>query len=396
MTDKPLDGVVVVAVEQAVAVPFATRQLADLGARVIKIERRDGGDFARNYDHVVDGLSSAFLWLNRGKESVELDFKTAEGRVVLDALLERADVFLHNISPDAAKRQGLDSARLRVAFPSLICGSVSGYGSGPLAASKAYDLLVQGETGLISLSGTEEHPAKVGVSIADIAAGMYVYASTLAALRHRDLTGQALPVDISLFDSLTEWLGYPLLYTIHGGQPPKRMGTNHATIAPYGAFDTRDGQILLAIQNSAEWSRFCREVLSRPDVEYDKRFTSNALRVANVEELSQIINDVLRHYDRAAVVARLNDAGIANARLNQIQDLQYHEQLTQRDRWINVGSEVGPVGTLVPPWTPCEEIPTYGPVPALGQHTKQIYTWLGLTAPPAPGELVTEGEWSGT
>jgi itaconate CoA-transferase len=375
---KPLDGVVVVAVEQAVAVPFATRQLADLGARVIKIEREDAGDFARHYDHVVDGLSSAFVWLNRGKESIELDFKTPGGRRVLDALLARADVFLHNISPSAAKRQGLDSATLTASFPRLISGSVSGYGSGPMADSKAYDLLVQGETGLMSLSGTAENPAKVGVSIADIAAGMYVYASTLAAIHQRDRTGQVLTVDVSLFDALTEWLGYPLLYTMHGGEAPRRMSANHGTIAPYGAFETSDGEILLAVQNHYEWKRFCEDVLGTPELENDARFTSNAMRVRNVAALTEIINHCLSGLDRKAVALRLDAAGIANARLNYIEDLESHEQLTERDRWVAVHTEVGSVNTMKPPWVPEGHGPDYGPIPSLGQHTRQIYAWLGL------------------
>jgi itaconate CoA-transferase len=378
---KPLDGVVVVAVEQAVAIPFATRQLADLGARVIKIEREGAGDFARHYDHVVDGLSSAFVWLNRGKESIELDFKTAEGRRVLDALLARADVFLHNISPSAAKRQGLDSATLSATFPRLISGSVSGYGSGPMADSKAYDLLVQGETGLISLSGTEEHPSKVGVSIADISAGMYVYASTLAAIHHREQTGQVLTVDVSLFDSLTEWLGYPLLYTMHGGEAPRRMGANHATIAPYGAFETSDGEILIAVQNRYEWTRFCADVLDSPHLEDDERFASNALRVQNVAALTYLVNACLSSLDRVTVAARLDAAGIANARLNHIEDLEHHEQVTERDRWVPVHTEVGPVKTMLPPWVPDGHGSGYGPIPHLGQHTKQIYGWLGLEQP---------------
>jgi formyl-CoA transferase len=375
---KPLDGMVVVAVEQAIAIPFATRQLADLGARVIKIERVGAGDFARNYDHVVNGISSAFVWLNRGKESIELDFKTSEGRRVLDALLARADVFLHNISPSSAKRQGLDSATLTANFPRLISGSVSGYGSGPMADSKAYDLLVQGETGLISISGTEEHPAKVGVSIADIAAGMYVYASTLAAIHHRDRTGQVLSVDVSLFDSLTEWLGYPLLYTMHGGKAPRRMGANHATIAPYGAFETSDGEILLAVQNRYEWNRFCEDVLGAPELENDPRFASNALRVQNVAVLTKIVNDCLSGLDRKAVAARLDAAGIANARLKHIEDLESHEQLTERDRWVPVHTEAGWVNTIRPPWVPEGHGREYGPIPSLGQHTRQIYAWLGL------------------
>jgi crotonobetainyl-CoA:carnitine CoA-transferase CaiB-like acyl-CoA transferase len=318
------------------------------------------------------------VWLNRGKESLELDFKTAEGRAVLDALLARADVFLHNISPAAAKRQGLDSTALRAQFPRLITGSVSGYGSGPMADSKAYDLLVQGETGLISLTGTEEYPAKVGISIADISAGMYAYASTLAAIHHRDRSGEVLTVDISLFDSLTEWLGYPLLYTMHRGQAPARVGTSHATIAPYGAFDTSTGEILLAVQNGYEWARFCGDVLVAPELENDPRFVTNALRVANMAALTKIVNGSLNVLDRTTVAQRLDDAGIANARLNHIEDLEGHEQLSRHDRWTQVQTEVGPVNTVKPPWVPDGRNDEYGPVPSLGEHTEQIRAWLGF------------------
>ncbi|MDV6212759.1 CaiB/BaiF CoA-transferase family protein [Rhodococcus erythropolis] len=385
MSALPLDDIVVVAIEQAVAVPFATRQLADLGARVIKIERPESGDFARDYDHVVDGLSSAFLWLNRGKESIELDIKSVEGRRVLDALLLEADVFMHNISPDAAKRLGLDSTTLKRSFPHLICGSVSGYGvSGPMALSKAYDLLVQGETGMISLSGGEEAPAKVGVSIADISAGMYAYASILAAVRQRDRTGEVLTVDVSLFDSLTEWLGYPLLYAKHGGEPPRRMGTSHATIAPYGAFASEDGSpVLLAVQNQREWARFCADVMDASELEHDPRFATNADRVRNCADLTELVNGRLGRLDRATVIGRLEAAGIANARLNDLKDLEHHVQLTDRDRWVTTPTEVGSVRTVKPPWAPDGHHGDYGATPSLGEHTQQILTWLALKHPDA-------------
>jgi formyl-CoA transferase len=387
VTGRPLDGVVVVAMEQAVAVPFATRQLADLGARVIKIERPVTGDFARSYDETVGGLSSAFVWLNRGKESIELDVKTTEGRGVLNALMARADVFLHNVSPAAARRLGVDSVTLSGAHPRLISGAVSGYGAvGPKASSKAYDLLVQGETGIISLNGTEDQPAKVGISIADIAAGMYTYASVLAALRHRDRTGEALTVDVSLFDSLTEWLGYPLLYTMHGGEAPGRMGTNHATIAPYGAFDTADGeQVLLAVQNNREWVRFCEHVLREPALAGDPRFSDPARRLRHRTELDAVINDCLRALNREAVVSRLEEASIANSRLNSILDLPKHEQLLAGERWIETTTAAGPVHTLLPPWVPDGHGRDYGPIPTLGQHTRQILEWLDLA--PATEDL---------
>jgi formyl-CoA transferase len=366
--------------EQAVAAPFATRQLADLGARVIKLERPGSGDFARGYDGKVGGLSSAFLWLNRGKESVELDVKAPEGRVLLDALLARADVFLHNISPGAAERLGIDSATLSARFPGLIAGSVSGYGTrGPMAEAKAYDLLVQGETGLISLTGDEDSPAKVGISIADISAGMYAYASVLAAIHHRSRTGEALPVDVSLFDSLTEWLLYPMYYTAHGGTAPKRMGASHATIAPYGPYSTGDGgQVLLAVQNEREWLRFCTDVVRMPELAEDPRFGSQELRVGNRGELDAVIVERLGCLDRETVLKRLDAADIASGRLNPIERLPEHEQLA--GRWTSTGTPAGAVPTVLPPWAP-PGAADYGDVPALGEHTRAVREWLGLKRP---------------
>lgn len=376
----PLEGVLVVALEQAVAAPFATRQLADLGARVIKIERPGSGDFARHYDTKVAGLCTVFVWLNRGKESVELDVKSAAGRRVLDALLERADVFVHNISPDAARALGLDTATLRASFPRLIPAAVSGYGSGPLAESKAYDLLVQGETGLLSLSGDEEHYARVGLSIVDISAGMYAYAGILAALHHRSRTGETLPVDVSLFDSLTEWLSYPLYYTMYGGEPPRRTGTRHAMIVPYGAYATAGGeQVMLAVQNNDEWLRFCSVVLDDAALAGDERFSTNERRVRNREQLEGRINATFGALDRAAVLDRLARADIACARVNPIEALASHEQLTSDDRWATTGTEAGPVRTVLPPWLPPGRADQLGDVPALGQHTRSVLDWLGLS-----------------
>ena len=375
----PLDGVVVVAVEQAVAAPFATRQLADLGARVIKIERPGTGDFARHYDTKVSGLCSVFVWLNRGKESVELDIKSVAGRGVLDALLARADVFIHNIAPDAAAGLGLDPKSLAAAHPRLIAAAVSGYGSGPLAGSKAYDLLVQGETGLLSLSGDEEHYARVGLSIVDISAGMYAYSAILAALLHRERTGEALPVDIALFDSLSEWLSYPLYWTMYGGEAPRRTGTRHAMIVPYGAYPTAGGeQVMLAVQNDAEWVRFCATVLEDPGVTRDERFATNERRVANRAALEARINATLGALDRPTVLERLDRADIACARVNRIEDLAAHEQLASADRWAQTGTEAGPVRTLLPPWLPPGRAERLGAVPALGEHTQAVLDWLGL------------------
>jgi itaconate CoA-transferase len=378
----PLDGVLVVAVEQAVAAPFATRQLADLGARVIKVERPGTGDFARHYDTRVAGLSSVFVWLNRGKESVELDIKSAGGRRVLDALLERADVFIHNIAPDAAAGLGLDSKTLQVSYPRLIAASVSGYGNGPLAASKAYDLLVQGETGLLSLSGDDDHYARVGLSIVDISAGMYAYAGIVAALHHRSRTGEALPVDVSLFDSLTEWLSYPLYWTMYGGEPPRRTGTRHAMIVPYGAYATAGGElIMLAVQSDAEWVRFCELVLEDPGVTRDERFATNERRVVNRAALDDRINATLGALGRKAVIDRLERAGLAYARVNRIEELATHEQLRSDSRWTTTGTEAGPVRTVLPPWLPPGRAERLGDVPALGQHTRTVLDWLGLSDP---------------
>jgi itaconate CoA-transferase len=378
-TGGPLDGVVVVAVEQAVAAPFATRQLADLGARVIKVERPGSGDFARAYDEAVRGLSSAFLWLNRGKESVTLDLARDEGREVLEDLVGACDVFVHNIAPRAARRLGLDTASLTARHTRVIPCAVSGYGeSGPLSEAKAYDLLVQGETGIISLNGSGEQMAKVGISVADISAGSYAYSSVLAALFHRERTGEALPVDVSLFDSLTEWLAYPLYYTVYGGSPPKRMGTDHATIAPYGAFETKDGQrLLVAVQNDREWARFCEAVLEEPDMVDDPRFATHHLRVRNRSVLDATIAHRFARLDLRSALELVDRADIACARLNDIAALAGHEQLVQRDRWVETATPAGRVRTVLPPWLPHTDGEHLGPVPELGSHTDDVLRWLG-------------------
>ncbi len=376
---RPLDDVVVVSVEQAVAAPFATRQLADLGARVIKVERRESGDFARGYDETVHGMSSAFVWLNRGKESLTLDLRSTEGRAVLEDLLEMCDVFVHNLSPMAARRAGLDTPTLQSRHDRLIPCAISGYGtSGPMAEAKAYDLLVQGETGIMSLTGTEGQMAKVGISIADISAGMYAYSSIMAALLHRDRTGESLAVEVSLFDSLVEWLAYPLYYTAYGGTPPRRMGTSHATIAPYGAFDTRDGTVLLAVQNDREWRRFCGLVLCDPALAEHHHYSSHRRRVENRAALDALIGERFAALSLDRAVDLLARADIACARLNDISALADHEQLVERGRWVTTGSPVGPLNTLVPPWVPDGTGNTLGRVPPLGADTTGILRWLGL------------------
>jgi crotonobetainyl-CoA:carnitine CoA-transferase CaiB-like acyl-CoA transferase len=378
----PLAGVTVVAVEQAVAVPFATRQLADLGARVIKIERPDTGDFARSYDTTVKGLSSYFVWLNRSKESLTLDLKRAEAVDVMDRLLGRADVFVENLAPGAAGRLGLDSASLTARHPRLIVCSVSGYGaSGPFAGRKAYDLLVQSAVGLISLTGTEAHPSKVGISVADIAAGMYAYSGILTALLSRASSGRGSVLTVSLFDALAEWMSAPAYYTVYGGAAPRRTGAHHASIAPYGPYETGEGgPVYLAIQNAREWMRFCRDVLRRPELEHDARFQTNADRAGHRQALDEMIAAVFGHLSASDVIARLDAAGIANARLGSIGELVDHPQLTARERWRQIDSPAGPLRALLPPVEMADVAPVMGAVPSLGQHTDDILTELGFDA----------------
>lgn len=379
---RPLSGVTVVSVEQAVAAPFATRQLADLGARVLKIERPGRGDFARDYDRTVDGMSSAFLWLNRGKESVTLDIKSPEGRDILEQLLEDADVFVHNLAPAAAERADLELGAVQARHPHVIVCAVSGYGSGgPLRDAKAYDLLVQGETGLLSLTGTADEMAKVGVSIADIAAGMYAYSGILAALAHRFRTDEALPVEVSLFDALTEWLAYPLYYTHFGGTAPARMGISHPTIAPYGAFLTADGaSVLLAVQNDREWLRFCQLVLEDASRAEDPLFASNSERVAHRSELDSLVGATIGALTTDDARALLDKAGIANAQITDIGDLDAHPQLLERDRWVTTPTPEGPASTLYPPALPGSGRVDLGEVPALGQHSETTLARLGRSA----------------
>ncbi len=376
----PLHGITVVAIEQAVAAPFATRQLADLGARVIKIERPDGGDFARHYDTTVKGLSSHFVWLNRTKESLTLDLKRPEGARVLTELLRRADIFVQNLAPGAADRLGMSPAELRARDPRLIVCNVSGYGTtGPYAQRKAYDLLVQSEVGLISITGTEDAPAKVGISVADIAAGMYAYSGILTALYAREQTGHGTTLDVSLFDALGEWMGAAAYYTGYGGTAPARTGANHASIAPYGPFRAADGgQVFLGIQNAREWQRFCAEVLGWPELADDDRFHTNALRVKNRNALYIVIESALGPLSTADVIARLEAAGIAYARMNSVAEYLAHPQLVERDCFREIGSPVGPLRAALPPVRMDGVAPALGDVPALGQHTDAILGELGI------------------
>lgn len=381
--DLPLAGVTVVSLEHAVAAPFATRQLADLGARVIKVERPGGGDFARRYDTTVHGESSYFVWLNRSKESVALDLKTDEGRAVLEALLAEADVFVQNLAPGAAARMGLGAEALAERFPRLIPCSVSGYGSrGPWADRKAYDLLVQCQTGLVSLTGNEHGAARVGVSIADIAAGMYAYSGVLSALFARATTGVVRAVEVSLFEALAEWVSQPAYYTRFGGTQPPRIGTQHATIAPYGAYAASDGKdVLLTVQNEREWAVLCEQFLKRPDLVEDRRFATTSDRVAHRAELYTVLAARFAELDSAEATALLDHIGIANAGVNDIADFVAHPVLEERGRWHNVRIPGGAeIPALAPPADLAGVAPRMDPVPAPGEHTDSVLAGLGYTA----------------
>jgi itaconate CoA-transferase len=383
VTDPPLAGIVVVALEQAVAAPFATRQLADLGARVVKIERPEG-DFARGFDRTVHGLASHFVWLNRGKESIVLDLKQRSGMTVLDALIDRADVFVQNISPEAATRLGVGAAQLTRTRPQLIACDISGYGAGgPYSGRKAYDLLIQCETGLVSITGTPETPSKAGISIADIAAGMYAYSGILSALYQRRDTGRGQAIEVSMLEALGEWMGYPYLYSRYGGTEPPRTGASHATIAPYGPVRTGTGEtIILGLQNDREWDAFCRIVLGRPDLIADARFADNAARVAHREELDGLLGEAFSARAYADVQRDLDQAKIAYAQQRTVTGFAAHPQLAARDRWRTVDTPNGEVDMLLPPVTTSWRAPM-GPVPEVGQHTAEILAWLAKPYPPA-------------
>ena len=377
---QPLAGLTVVTLEHAIAAPFATRQLADLGARIIKIERPGTGDFARGYDSRVRGLASHFVWTNRSKESVTLDVKHPDGAKALERLvLERADVVVQNLAPGAAARLGLSYERLAASRPEIIVCDISGYGAdGPYRDRKAYDLLIQSESGFVSTTGTPDEPCKAGPSIADIAAGMYAYTNILAALLERNRTGRGRHIDVSMLESLVEWTSYPLYYAFDGAAPPPRTGAAHATIYPYGPFPTGDGgTVLLGLQNEREWVSFCEVVLRRPELATDPRFAGNARRSAERTALRALIVEAFAALTAPQVTARLDAARIANARVNTMHEVWEHPQLAARDRWREVDTAVGPVPALLPPGVGGADKPRMDPVPDLGEHTDAILGELG-------------------
>lgn len=376
----PLEGVTVIALEQAIAVPFATRQLADLGARVIKVERPGAGDFARNYDTTVNGMSSHFVWCNRSKESIELDLKSDQGKEALSRLLENADVLIQNLAPGALERMGFDPQELTTKNQALIICSLSGYGkNGPYEQKKAYDLLVQCEAGLVSTTGSEETPSKAGISIADIAAGMYAYTGILTALLNRTKTGKGTIMEVSMLEALGEWMGYPAYYAAYGGTEPKRTGASHSTIYPYGPFQCGDGKtVFIGLQNEREWKHFCERVLENSELTADPRFENNSRRSANREELKTLIEDRFKNLTSDDVIERVEEAKIANARLNNMKDFFEHPQLAARKRWEQVQTPEGAISALIPPVTMNGVESVMKPVPALGEHTDQILDEIGM------------------
>lgn len=379
---RPLEGITVVALEQAVAAPFATRQFADLGARIIKIERPGAGDFARAYDENVRGMSAYFVWLNRGKESLTLDLKHASGREIMRALIARADVFIQNLAPGATDRLGLGAGPLLAEHPRLVVCDISGYGdSGPYRDKKAYDLLIQSEAGLLSITGTEDSPSKVGASVADICTGMYAYSGVLAALIQRGRTGKGSRVEVSMFEALCEWMLQPLLYAHFTGKRIPRTGADHASIVPYGRFPAADGKdVMMGIQNEREWAMFCDKVLGEPALAQDARFNSNSKRLTNRDALLAIVRRVFGSLSAAELVERLDAASIANARMNEMSEVWSHPQLAARARWTQMGSPVGAIPVLRPPATHSDFEPVIGSVPAVGADTDSILAELGYAA----------------
>ena len=379
---RPLDGITVISLEHAIAAPFCTRQLADLGARVIKVERPGGGDFARAYDQRVNGEASHFVWVNRSKESLTLDLKQPAALAVLKELIADADVLVQNLAPGAAARMGLGYDALQPANPTLIVCDISGYGDdGPYRDKKAYDLLIQSEAGFLSVTGTPDEPCKSGNSIADIAAGMYAYTSVLAALLQRGKTGKGSHIDVSMLESLAEWMGFPMYYAYDGAPPPPRNAASHATIYPYGPFHAGDGgTVMLGLQNEREWRVFCEKVLLQPALATDARFEANALRNANRQALKEIILETFSTLSTAQVLERLDAAQIANARMNDMAGLWAHPQLQARERWRDVGSPAGAIPALLPPGRQSAFDYRMDPVPSVGEHTDAILQSLGRNA----------------
>ena len=377
----PLDGITVVALEQAVSAPLATRNLADLGARVIKIERPDGGDLARGYDHAVQGTGAHFVWLNRGKESLAVDLKTPEGRAVVRRLIDQADVFVQNLAPGAAARLGLDADQLRADHPGLIVVNLSGFGSGgPLERRKAYDMLIQAEAGLISITGTPDTAVKTGIPTADIASGMYCAQAVVAALVRRFRTAAGATIEVSMLEATIEWMGHALYTQMYTGTQPPRMGLSHTSIAPYDAFPTSDGEILIGVQNDSGWRTLVTEVFDAPELADDPRFSTNMQRVRHRSECDAIVADRTRDFFTNELTQRLAEAGIPAAQVNQLDDVVHHRQLQARDRWRQIDTEHGVVRALLPPATFGDFEAPMGEVPALGQHTRALLIESGMDA----------------
>ena len=379
---QPLEGITVLAFEHAIAAPFASRQLAELGARVIKIERPGTGDFARSYDQRVNGLASHFVWTNRSKESLALNLKHPEASTILTGLLTKADVVIQNLAPGAASRLGLSFEKLNPQYPQLIVCDISGYGNdGPDSQRKAYDLLIQSESGFLSVTGTPEEPSKAGISIADIAAGMYAYTNILTAIIQRGKTGQGSHIDISMLEAMAEWMSYPMYYGYDGASPPARTGSSHATIFPYGAFETGDGKsVFIGLQNEREWTIFCDQILDQPALDKDPRFAQNHLRLKNKTALNEIMHKIFAKLTAEQLVAKLDAASIANARMNDIAGLWDHKQLKARNRWQQIDSPAGPIPAMKPPGGLHGLEPDIGPIPDVGQHSANILNELGYSS----------------